>query len=145
MRRYVLPLSILFACSLSMPLLAQAAAAAVDTPLEPGQANESVVSFVWAYASAGLLQIWKKSKVGGMSEHALAWTNRVFAMVAAFAGALGVHSSFDAAAGTLTVTGLLWPGIWTAVGDTLRQYAFQTFAYKAAIAPHERNDSGSRT
>jgi hypothetical protein len=129
-----------FLVILSVPLFAQEVAKQVmDTPLEPGQTNETVVSAIWAYASAGLLQWWKESKIGGMSDNMLAWTKRAIALAAAFAGALGVHGSFDAAAGTLTVSGLLWPGIWTAVGDTIRQYAFQQFAYKTAV---ERREGG---
>ena len=116
----------------------QVAAAAVDTPLEPGQANESVVSFVWAYASAAFLQWWKKSKFGGMSDNALTHVKTGIGVLMAFAGALGVHSSFDAAQGTLTVSGLLWPGLWTALGDTVRQFAFQQFAYRTAIEPRSQ-------
>ena len=135
MKRWWIFMVIVFVAAWGVPMLAQVAAAAVDTPLEPGQANESVVSFVWAYASAAFLQWWKRSKVGGMSENALRHVKTAIAFAMAFAGALGVHSSFDAAQGTLTITGLLWPGIWTAVGDTIRQFAFQQFAYRTAIEP----------
>lgn len=127
-----------FVVAFGLPALAQVASVAVDTPLEPGQANESVVSFVWAYASAAFLQWWKNSKMGGFSDNMLKHAKTGVGVLMAFAGALGVHGSFDASQGTLTITGLLWPGIWTALGDTVRQFAFQQFAYRTAIEPrHE--------
>lgn len=141
MKRGWIVLVVLIVAVWAVPIAAQAAAAAVDTPLEPGQANESVVSFVWAYASASFLQWWKKSRFGGMGDNALRVVKTGIAVLMAFAGALGVHSSFDAAAGQLTITGLLWPGIWTALGDTVRQYAFQTFAYRTAIEPRSEPTS----
>lgn len=123
--------------ALGIPALAQATAAAVDTPLEPGQANESVVSFVWAYASAALMQKWKKSQIGGFSDNMLTAGKTAIGILMAFAGALGVHGSFDASQGTLTITGLLWPGFFTAAGDTVRQFAFQQFAYRTAVNPRK--------
>lgn len=113
-------------------LAAQAAAAGVGVPA-PTPGNETVAAFIWAYISSALLQVWKRSKYGPMSESALAWTNRGIAMLVAAAGALGVHASFDAAAGTLTVSGLLWPGVWTAIADTIRQGVFQQFIYRTAV------------
>jgi hypothetical protein len=124
-----------FIAAAGVPVVAAQVSAAAGSPFEPGQANESVVSFVWAYGSAAFLQWWKRSKMGGFSENMLRHGKTAVGLAMAFAGALGVHGSFDASQGTLTITGLLWPGLWTAVGDTIRQFAFQQFAYRTAIEP----------
>lgn len=118
---------------LTGPVLFAQAAAVAGSPLEPGQANESVVSFVWAYAGAALLEWWKRSKFGGMKTSAEPYIKRGIAVATAVLSAIGVHSSFDAAAGVLTISGLTMPGIWVAIGDSVRQFAFQQFIYRAAI------------
>lgn len=139
-RRYLWSLLILFAVMLFGPVLlaqtvgAVAAAADVKTsPLQPGQTNETVVAFIWAYAGSALLQTWKRSPLGGLHEWTAPYAKRLIAVAVAIASALGVHSSFDAAAGTLTITGLLLPGIWTAIGDSIRQFVLQQYIWKTAI------------
>lgn len=116
------------------PIVFAQGAALAGTPLEPGQANESVMSFVWAYAGAAVLQWWKRNpRLVGMTDDATKWAKRRIAIVTAVLAAIGVHASFDAAAGILTVTGLAFPSLWTAVGDAIRQFTFQQFIYKSAI------------
>lgn len=119
------------------PILFAQGAELAGTPFTPGQANESVMSFVWAYAGAALLQWWKNNpRLALMTEDATKWARRRIAIVTSVLAAIGVHASFDAGAGVLTVSGLLLPGIWTALGDAIRQFTFQQFIYRAAI---ERN------
>jgi hypothetical protein len=118
----------------SGPVLFAQASTAVGVPLEPSQLNEGVMSFVWAYAGSALLEWWKKNpKLIGFSEESTTWAKRRIAILTAVLAAIGVHSSFDAVTGTLTITGLLLPNIWTAIGDSIRQFVFQQYIYRSAI------------
>jgi hypothetical protein len=57
------------------------------------------------------------------------WTSRVVAIVAA----IGVHATFDSAAGVLTITGLTVVGIRDSILEYARQYMFQEVAYKKFV------------
>lgn len=116
------------------PVLFAQGAELAGTPFQPGQANETVMSFIWAYAGAALLQWWKKSpRLALMTEDASKWARRRVAIVTSILAAIGVRASFDATAGELVISGLLLPGIWTALGDAVRQFTFQQFIYRAAV------------
>jgi hypothetical protein len=134
MRWFIVILSGLAALLVTTPLLAGQAGDPVGNILTPGQSNEWGMAFIWAIASSGFLQ-WLKMhpKITLMSEDATRWANRRVAILLAVFSAIGVHTTFDATAGVLTVTGLTLPGIWTALGDAIRQYALQQFTYRAAI------------
>lgn len=57
--------------------------------------------------------------------------NRVLAVLFAGLGAIGVHTSFDHAAGILTITGLTTTGILTGLWHWVTSYATQELAYQA--------------
>lgn len=57
--------------------------------------------------------------------------NRVLAVLLAGLGAIGVHTSFDHAAGILTITGLTTTGILTGLWHWVTSYATQELAYQA--------------
>jgi hypothetical protein len=116
------------------PIVFAQSAELVGSPLQPGVGNETVMSFVWAYAGAALLQWWKKNpRLALMTEDASKWARRRVAIITSILAAIGVHASFDAATGILTISGLLLPGIWQALGDAVRQFTFQQFIYRSAI------------
>lgn len=133
--RALLTLAALLATAVLAPVLAaQAAGTAVDpTILAPGATNEWGLSVLWAYFSSAGLESLKQRGLIGMSSETTWLIKRGVSILLALAAALGVHASFDAAAGTLTVTGLLLPGIWTAGTETVRQWVFQQIAYKVAV------------
>src|SRR5690606_6738393 len=106
------------------------------SPFESQPSNEAVMSFIWAYAGAAFLEWWKKNdRLMVLTEQSSKWARRRIAIVTSVLAAIGVHASFDAASGTLTITGLLLPGIWEAIGDAIRQFTFQQFVYRSAIEP----------
>src|SRR5690606_36907248 len=51
----------------SGPVLLAQAAVAAGAPTVPVPGDESVASFIWAYAGAAMLQAWKKSRFAGFS------------------------------------------------------------------------------
>lgn len=110
------------------------AAAAEGTVLEPGPTNEWGASVVWAYLSSVFLQQWKGSGVPGFSDQHTAMAKKAVAWLMALASAAGIHASFDAASGVLTITGLLWSSVLDAGGETLRQYVFQQIAYHGVVS-----------
>lgn len=59
--------------------------------------------------------------------------NWLVARVVAVAATIGIHSTFDGAAGTLTITGLTWSGIFLAIGVYAKQLLLQEIAYKKFI------------
>lgn len=58
------------------------------------------------------------------------WINVALSLVLASGAALGIHTQFDAAAGTLAITGLTLTSIIHFGGESFRQYLFQQLAYE---------------
>lgn len=150
MRRRIVCLLLLFGVALiGPPLLAQGVAPFVESkaiavdegapsaPL-PVPTDEWGSSVVWAFLSSSLLEFLKRRQLLGVSER-LAWgTQRLLGIALAIATAAGIHASFDAATGVLTVTGLLWPSIWTAAGESLRQFVLQEATYRVAVKEYRK-------
>lgn len=61
--------------------------------------------------------------------------NWVVARIAAGFAAVGVHASFDSAAGVLTISGLTTWGIFMAILEYAKQLMLQEVAYKKFIKP----------
>ena len=59
------------------------------------------------------------------------WVNRLVAGVFAVATSLGMHFSFDADIGTLTVTGLTAAGMAHSGWEVVKAYVVQHYMYKA--------------
>ena len=59
--------------------------------------------------------------------------NRAFAMAAAFITSVGLHFTFDAQAGVLTVTGLTVANILHGLWGWVQQYALQQGLYKGVV------------
>jgi hypothetical protein len=57
--------------------------------------------------------------------------NVAMAAVFALATSLGIHTEFDAQAGSLLITGLTWTSVFHFGGDWLRQLALQQFTYQS--------------
>jgi hypothetical protein len=57
--------------------------------------------------------------------------NVAMAALFALATSLGIHTEFDAQAGSLLITGLTWTSLLHFGGDWLRQYALQQFTYQS--------------
>lgn len=91
---------------------------------------------IWSAVAA-----WVSSKAIEMSKY-VSWlptgfnretANRWVARFIAFCAMLGIHSTFDHANGTLIISGLTMPGIFTAAGEYAKQYMLQEIAYKKFI------------
>lgn len=106
---------------------------AEGTVVAPGQTNEWGVSLVMAYLVTVGMQLWKKSGVAGLSEDHSRIAKRVVAWLVAAASAAGIHASFDASSGVLTITGLLWTSIFESVGEIVRQYVAQQVMYHGVV------------
>lgn len=65
--------------------------------------------------------------------------NRVVGWTAAFITAAGLHYTWDANTGTLTLTNLHLMSILHAAGDTTKSYAFQWLIYKGIVQTPARD------
>lgn len=100
--------------------------------------DELIWSAVVAWMTAKALEIAKTRlafvPLDATTERLNYWASRVLAAVAA----VGVHASFDADAGVLTITGLTVSGLFGATLEYARQLMFQEIAWKKFIkAPKE--------
>ncbi len=65
--------------------------------------------------------------------------NRIVGWGVAFITAAGLHYTWDATSGTLTLTNLHMMNILHAVGDTTKSYAFQWLIYKGVVQSPARD------
>lgn len=122
-------------------LLAQVASQALGQAATPtGPVSEWGNTGIWAFLSTSALE-WMKRHPGinFISERTAFWAQRSIGVLLAVAAAGGVHASFDAATGTLAVTGLIWPSISEAVGDSLRQWVTNEVIYRIAVKDYKGN------
>lgn len=144
MRRVFWVCVLLLVVLIGPSLLAQAVDAAArdvaDAATADGPTSEWGSSVVWAFLSSSFLEWLKRNpRFGLISERMAFWTQRGIGVVLAVATAAGVHASFDAQAGTLTMTGLLWPSVWDGIAESLRQWVNQEVLYRMAIKDYKGN------
>lgn len=136
--RNVFWILILLFVSLAGPTLAaqgmqELSGAAVTPPGHRSQA-EWQSGVVWAFLSSSFLEWLKRNRRITFISDRLAWgAQRLLGVVLAFGTAAGIQMSFDATAGVLTVTGLIWPSIFAALQDSLRQFVMQEVTYRVAV------------
>lgn len=128
------------AIRLSAPLHAQESTAKPAVPaaegsiVAPGQTNEWGVGVIVSYLSAILMQQWKRSGLRGLNEDSTRHWQKFIAWMIAAASAVGIHATFDAAAGSLLITGLTLSGILATGGEVVRQYVLQQITYHGVVA-----------
>lgn len=134
MRRWLLVLVVLMV--VGPAVFAQTAAAVVA---DPPTANEFQGGLVWAFLCSSALE-WVKRKpwLSALSVKTAYGVQRAVGIAVAIATAIGVHWSFDANAGALTITGLLVPSIWTVGVESLRQWCQQEVMYRVAVKNYGR-------
>lgn len=97
------------------------------------QGNELIWSAVLAWMSAKGIEIAKRSTLVPWltveTEKANRWVSRLVALIAA----VGVHLTFDSAAGILTITGLTYVGLRESVLEYARQVMLTQIAYKKFV------------
>jgi hypothetical protein len=112
-----------------------------DAATADGPTSEWGSSVVWAFLSSSFLEYLKRNqKFAMLSERTTFWTQRALGVGLAVATAAGVHASFDAQAGVLTLSGLLWPSVWDGISESLRQFVHQEVLYRAAIKNYKGNE-----
>lgn len=100
----------------------------------PATSNEWGGSIVWAFfASAGLEWLKKHPAVSLISQSTAFYIQRLVSIAVAAAAALGVHYTYDPAAGALTITGLTAAGLWTMTSETVRSWVTQEVMYRVAV------------
>jgi len=88
-----------------------------------------------AYIIAAMLQ-WLKTKAWfPFVQENMATLNRSFAAIIAFIASIGIHYTFDAELGVLTITGLTTATILHGSWAAIQQFAMQQFMYKGVIKP----------
>lgn len=91
--------------------------------------QELIWSAVVAWMSSRAIEIGKNISWLPLKPYASAWNAWASRFIAAVA-ALGIHSSFDGATGTLTITGLTLIGVFHSVGEYAKQKMLQEVAYR---------------
>jgi len=90
-----------------------------------------------AYAASYGMKLLKYTKKFPFMQQNAANMNRIFAVIAAFFTSLGITAIFNAADGTLLISGLTLAGIGYGLWAWFVQYALQQFAFKMAVQPEE--------
>ena len=136
-QRSVLWILVLLFVSLAGPTLyAQGleAAGALNTPQGQRSQAEWHSGIVWAFLSSSFLEWLKRNRRITFISDRLAWgAQRLLGVLLAVGTAAGIQMSFDATAGVLTVSGLIWPSIFAAVQDSIRQFVMQEITYRVAV------------
>lgn len=86
--------------------------------------------------TAGGLAVWLINKLKGymlqigIVQDMVSKISRIVAALLAALATVGISATFDPTAGVLTVAGLTWAGIGTALWEWLKQYVLQTVLWK---------------
>jgi len=89
--------------------------------------------------TVALIQWVKNTKwIPFVNQHS-STVNRIVGWCAAFVTAAGLHYTWDAGTGTLTLTNLHLINILHAAGDTTKSYAFQWLIYKGIVQTPARD------
>jgi hypothetical protein len=141
MKRFGWLLALLMFVLIGPSLLAQATSQALGQAATPtGPVSEWGNTAIWAFLStSGLEWLKRHPSINFISERTAFWVQRSIGAILAIAAAGGVHASFDAATGTLAVTGLIWSSISEAFGDCLRQFVANEFVYRVAVKDYKGN------
>jgi hypothetical protein len=120
----------------------QGVADVAGTAAVQGETAEWGSAVIWAFLSSTLLEWMKRNRrIVFVSDRLAFGAQRLIGIGLAVGTAAGVHASFDAAAGALTITGLLWPNIQTAAGESLRQWVMQEMSYRVAVKNYRQEES----
>lgn len=113
--------------------VAEAEAVTPNIPPAPVRPSDTLGwMLTLAIISNGLMRKLQDSKLFPMIYQGAGKINIAIAAVLAAATSVGIHTSFDAGAGTFLITGLHLDSIIHFAGEWLRQYALQHFTYQAS-------------
>src|SRR5262245_22656447 len=90
-----------------------------------------------AYATSTALKWLKYQHWFPLMAKEAAVLNRLFSLAVAFIAAIGIHYTFDAATGTMVITGLTLPGILHGLWAWFEQFAMQQGVFKVIVQPEE--------
>lgn len=109
----------------------------VPAPALHTSSSEGFASIVWAFFSSSALE-WIKRHQGitAFTEQTTKFAQRSVGVLLSAATALGIHMSFEATTGVLTISGLLLPSLWQLGTESIRQFAIQEMTYRMAIKPY---------
>ena len=115
-------------------VLAQATGVMTGGAPKPTDTNEWGSSVVFAFLSSTALEWIKRNRMLTIfSERTAFLAQRFVGIALAIGTGAGIHASFEGATGVLTVSGLLWPSVWDAGRESLRQWVFQELTYRTAV------------
>lgn len=83
--------------------------------------------------SVAIIQWMKNTKLVPFMDQHTAGINRLFGWGSAFTSAIGIHYSYDAHLGSLTITGLTLYAIVHACMDATKSYAFNWLIYNGMV------------
>ena len=89
----------------------------------------------FAYVTSSVMEFLKNLSWFPLLQKEAKVLNTLIAVVVAFIVAIGIHWTFDAAQGTLVISGLTWGSIGHGFISWVQQFAFQQGAYKMLVAP----------
>lgn len=133
--RRVMAFVVLVAAVLCGPVLfAQVADVVAPAASQPASANEWGGTIIWAFFSTSGLEWLKRHPQFSLISERTAWgVQRVLGVILAIAAALGVHYTYDPAAGRLIVDGLVASALWTTGVEAARQWVINEVTYRVAV------------
>lgn len=123
-------------------LAIQVAAEALPQAVEKTQAltkdTNSISTTMVVSAAAAYIMQWLKNSTWfpALSQDSSLWYQRGFAILLAVATSLGIHYSYDATVGVLTITGLIGSSLYDHAVDFVKSFVMQQLTYDAAIKPY---------
>ena len=131
---WLLFLFVILACA---PVLYAQPSAATGAPVQTGSANEWGGSLVWGFFLSSALEWLKRNEKVSLMTEKTAWSaQRIVGVAMAAAAALGVHWTYDAAAGQLVINGLSLAMILPALSEIVRQWVLQEMTYRMTVKPY---------
>lgn len=92
--------------------------------------QELITTLTTSTMVVSIIQWLKNNKWVPFVDQHSSTINRVLAWLAAVISGAGIHYNYEAATGTLTLTGLTLVAVVHAFGDTVQSYAAQSLIYR---------------
>jgi len=130
-------MDLLLAFQTVVQALPQSLPQAVEKTQELTKDTNSISTTMVVSAATAYVMQWLKNSAWfpALSAASSKWYQRGFALVLAVATSLGIHYSYDATVGALTITGLVGSSLYDHIVDFVKSFVMQQLTYDAAINP----------